>query len=370
MTLDEAEFREAVNRSATDVDVSHRVRAAEVILRVLRSREAEPRTQDVEETVELAREFARMPSAEVRPLPPTAYSQETARLWLKLLEPWAKEFRGTELGHLSLPFSPTAWGDASAWISEQIGHLEDRGSLNVDEHAELRRELGAVASKIGLAVGGSVGHNPLSRPFNYYSPDGSKIEERWIRGYPTDVSWRGLVPPVITLANLSTHLKEMSGFSQPDLVRYLLCDVPLEFPRVLVKGHTRFFQLPDGTDISGSRVVVEFLTPDVTWDALQGLHKDIRKMWSRLGEGIAPSRAQRPRLTTLDRKLAEVVHSLGGAPEQLSRGWWEQVAEEWGRRGHRPRSLDAHRKHWMRLQEKSGKPGVLPGDRDLRTHLP
>lgn len=346
--MTEGEFREAVNQAPGDVGVEYRIRGADELLRILRPHGADPTEEDVERALGLARQFAAAEAGEHEtsvPLSPTAYSRETARLWARLLKPWAEDYREKTFGKPEPPFDATAWTAAAEWIEDQVVELEK-------------------------PAGPHRAHQV--RSFRYYGRDGSTVEEVQLKGHPAGLEWRGLVPAIVTLANLARAFHELSGISQAELVRYVLAGVRPELPRVRIRGETRFHQLPDGTQISGRRVTVDFLTPDVTWRELRELHRDLRRMWTELGiEQATNGPKKTPRLTPKDRRLLDVVGELGGIPDQPTGEWWEAVDEEWRRRGFEPRTNDAHRIHWSRLQEKLEAPGVSPeGEIIRRTDLP
>jgi hypothetical protein len=64
-----------------------------------------------------------------------------------------------------------------------------------------------------------------------------------------------------------------------------------------------------------------------------------------------------PKLTPRDALLVEVIDEVGGRPDTVPPGFWEEVAERWDKRVRFPsRSPDSHARHWRRLQEKFRQP--------------
>jgi hypothetical protein len=310
-------------------------------------------------------------------LPPTPYSREIGAGWLELLEPWVGRFREEAFGDAAAPFP--GWSAAAKWIETAL-HRLDAGGKAEEADAE-QRALKWPENPRGvpfLLPGGLVFlcvrvdwkarrafFRRPARPFLAYDPDATQPRTHVIEGFTDRSAWSWppvldpRIPPLVTLSNLTREWAQLTGVGQAGLVQWVLAAVPPTFPRARSWSRQVRKPVPDGTDMVSRRVVVEFFTPDITWDELQGLHRRIREEWQRLGVPVpSAGAARRPTFTENDRRLLDALGG-GGIPERLSRDWLRRLAEEWIRRGGRPRSLDAHRKHCERLTRKERK-GVLP----------
>ncbi|MFH1763313.1 MAG: hypothetical protein ABIF09_03885 [Gemmatimonadota bacterium] len=357
------DFIEAVNRTATEIDVRIRVSAADFFLD-LRQREKGQLTEtDVDLTVELARRMAVTSSRhgesrteEVR-LRETAYARQNLSTWLEVLAPLFSRQRNEIFGSPSVPF-PGRYPDAVNWIEEKFDRLPVFPGEFDEEVLRLKTELNHAALELGKMTGLVIGTYPNRLLLLYWSRDHSRVERREIHN-----SGKRIIAPsaIARLAHEARALEQLTGIDSADWVGFLMSEAVPPATRALISVKAFRERINKETVVEGSRITVEFLTPDVTWGDLRTLHEQLREFWREEGVGAGKEVKDRTRVTDLDQALLDLVERLGPPPVGAGASeWWNRVAGMWVEEGRPPRPVTTHRRHWRRLREKLPKIGFVP----------
>jgi hypothetical protein len=138
----------------------------------------------------------------------------------------------------------------------------------------------------------------------------------------------------------------MTGFSQVDLAAYVLADLPPCLPAGRVYAH-RLYQPYSACGVTmRSYAVVEFYTPDVGFEQLRELHRQVRWALHLHKVKVLPED---------DQKFLRFVEQHSAPPSgKGAKAYWERVLEDWNTEVGAPRYADWRnpKKRYERLQKK------------------
>jgi hypothetical protein len=125
-------------------------------------------------------------------------------------------------------------------------------------------------------------------------------------------------PALVFLERASRTMGQKTGFSQDDLVIYILLGIEPSLPPARIRRHSGNTALPTGRPFNRRYVTIEVYSHDVTPPQLRELHSTIRAFLN-----IAKGKP----LTEKDQRLFEIVRHLGGPPPQIEKRFWERVQQ-------------------------------------------
>jgi hypothetical protein len=127
------------------------------------------------------------------------------------------------------------------------------------------------------------------------------------------------------LKHFSASASEGSGFSEGDLVAYLLVGDAYEpelSPYTLTLRYAAV-RLPSGVTLRRPRLQFELTVRDVTWSELRRNYREARSIFNALYPPFY--------LTQKEDRLRKAVNSFGGRPGRASAGAaWAKIAERAG----------------------------------------
>ena len=301
------------------------------------------------------------------------------RKLMEALEYRVRFERRHAFGDSAPPFDADHYDDAVTWIEDRIREQDERyppepewatGRMGPPERSqkvfELKRKLERAAMGISRLTGLHYTHGRVDRRLRYVGRDDVG------RPVGRTVVVRGMTSSLVRLADLAENAAS-AGLLEEEVVSWVLCGLRPRFRRAVVARGVNYIYR-DESDPKGPAelpvpyVQITVFTPDLRHEDLRGLHRSIRRAWSRLDEDLGPAElvapgvwrvARRggspaaPKLTPRDALLLEAIEAVGGYPESVPAGFWEEVAAEWARHGRFPsRDADSHARHWRRLQQK------------------
>ena len=379
------DFREIVNRQASDDDIDTMAWAADHHIRAAKARGDELGDADLESALELGRMNRASANAtanpnEIRstPLSDTAYSRQTEADWLDAFSSFVARVREKAFGTPDALFGVDSLAEMHEWIEEAA--LRERRD-EIDPHSPV----GKLEREIKDRMEQLFEFAPLrfhfgQRPglyFTYLNSD-NQLRPMQIDSVPHDLRddrWflSGSLPPIGLVAIAAHQMAEITGFESHDLLLYILTDIQPRLRRVVVRGMQVYNYLPDrdgnysenGTEVTGTIVEISVRTPDLTFRELQKVNRKIRVMWEDLGHSPMGDQQHDPRLTAKDRQLMEILELVGGVPDRPPAKYWESVHELWVAAGYNAGSgkrnqPDSHRRLWRILERKLETPGVAP----------
>ena len=374
-------FREEINKRDTDVDIELRARAADHTIGAAQARDDQLTEVDVESALQLARlmavsQTATTDASEIRgaPLPDTARSRQAEDEWLDMFAPLVERVRNRAFGSQDPPFDVVSLGAMEEWI-QQAEERERWKPIDADSRvAVLREEAAALMQELSeLAPNRFQFSETGGLIFTYLDSEG-RLRPGQIGGVP-DVhfglhdSLGGLLsmslPPIGVVAIAAREIAEITGFESHDVLLYILTGIRPRLHRVVWRAEKRYNLLPDGTEVAGGSVVVDFKTPDLTFRELQKLLGDIRSAWESLGNILPSDKQRRPGLTKKDHQLLRIIEQLDGVPDKPDASFWVDVHGKWNAAGYnagpgKRKQADSHRRAWRILERKLEVPGVAP----------
>ena len=372
------DFREIVNRQASDDDIDTMAWAADHHIRAAKARGDELGDADLESALELGRMNRASANAtanpnEIRrtPLSDTAYSRQTEADWLNTFSSFIDRVREKAFGTPEPLFDADSLAEMQEWIEgadkeerwaeiepdSQVGQLRGEIEERVGELRELAPERSFQFHESPGLYFTYLNRDNLLRPMQIDSVANHLKDDRWFLDYK--------LPPIGTVAIAAHQMAEITGFESHDLLLYILTDIRPRLRRVVASGMHVYNHLPDGTEGTGTVVEVRVRTPDLTFRELQKVNRELGVIWEALGHSPTGDQQHDPRLTAKDRQLMEILELVGGVPDRPPAKYWESVHEQWiaagynagpGKRNH----PDSHRRHWRILEQKLEIPGVAP----------
>lgn len=172
-----------------------------------------------------------------------------------------------------------------------------------------------------------------------------RIEERGRAAWDTYMLLHG-EPPLALLEHTTREAARITGFSQGDLAAYVLTGAPPCLPAGRVQAR-RIYQ-PDSPYGVKERVyvVVEFCTPDVSFEQFRMLHRQVR--WALHQHKVKA-------LSEDDQKFLRFVEQYDGPTHgKGAKAYWERFLEDWNNEVGTPRyaGWPNPKRRYERLQKK------------------
>lgn len=232
-----------------------------------------------------------------RPLfAPSPWSRLTSQALLASIDPWVSEVRSAIVaasgGKVQLPFPSKA--AAVEWIEREGGLRGLPPDFDEDRYDRLDREvLERLTEMRDMTRSEKCSYDPGEHLFLDYAKPGVKRTQVT----PVDPD-----SPLAPLARAVPRMANATGFSNTQLTLYVLAGIE---PRRAAVTLSRPHVVDNERGISRMEVRITIHSPELTFEQLRELHRQIRSAWgSEKTKPINPS----------DELVLEVVEELGGVP--------------------------------------------------------
>ena len=277
---------------------------------------------------EMAGKFARFkPGEDVREathdLSNSAYARLTEQQILTVIDADVRRIRMEVFGKESAPFESTEDGYRAAvtWIQNEDNRDKSLTPEALAEYKRLRDEIEERASRIAKILGHPARFKTTWPKVRYYQLDSEDVGYLQLRAHS----------PAYPLVRDVPRLAEETGFSESDLMAYVLCGLQPKLPRVRTSTTERFGRV--------SRTTTTIVVQDPEFDEkdLRPLFRELRNSWKQ---------------NKNDAALRNVVAGMDGSPDGAPLAYWVEVYRRWKDAGLPVRGKDTPEQGAARLRRR------------------